>query len=840
MPAGARGKPRVILVCALLLAAPAWPQGYRLAADRVAVDERDWAQWEVAAGTVQFGPQGVRPHLIREQINAALDAPNFASDDGVPGGVRAAGVNAAEAGQVIDGQAQTFWEPDLDAPLRDWWVEIDLGRLVWAHQIVVKFAPEGLGDPFLQFKVLTSNGLPAFSQSKALRFAPAGRSEGLNKTQRVFEFELKPSQEADAGFVGDMFQFVQIVATASARGQGHEVSEARWHSLPAVERGDVLYFLRESSGVLRPIDRAQHAALSAERAGPIQYYRRERPRLAEVEVWTQGDNISLGALRRGGLIGGTSNSGTERLAVDGNYKTVWPEQVGVSGGEHIDVEFDRELLFDLGTWFWVSRVVIGFDRENIAHGFTGAFPNYAINLSTGQRNPDGSLSYLALAVRETADQEPGRFSGLFPHIFYQDNAFPLTKARYFKMDYRVLIVPNWANAGIRELQLYGRGFLPQVTLQSGLMELGRDPRILSSIHWAADTPPGTQVQFRTRTGNQLNEEIHYFTTAGKEVTAAQYRKLLSFQRGDSTVSVVPGADWSSWSPFYAASDAPIASPSPRRYALVEAMLRSDDPGQGALLRQLHIALDWPLASQVLGEVQPRQTEQRGERTSFTLSLQPQFQADNRGFDQVLVVLPRGATVELEEVVVGAERVPATRRPTGADSLWVRLPAPVTDQAELVALQFSGVLYLASDAFAAQVGLGEGDERVWQRVDAKASRSLQVLTPLSGGLLGEVIASANPFTPNGDGINDVVELVFPVFAVQNAKALVLEVYGLDGQRVRHQAPVVASAAGVQRLTWDGRDDQGRLTPPGLYLCRVGVEVDAEGEQTTITKLIASAY
>ena len=827
-----------LVACALLTAATAWPQGYRLQADRVAVDESDWAQWEVAAGTVQFGPEGVRPHSIREQINAVLDAPNFVSAEGVPGGVRAAGVNSAEAAQIIDGQEQTFWEPDLDAPLRDWWVEIDLGRLVWAHKIVVKFAPEGLGDPFLQFKVLTSNGLPAFSQSKALRFAPAGRSEGLNKTQRVFEFDLKPSQEADAGFVGDMFQFVQIVATASARGQGHEVSEARWNRLPAEERGDVLYFLRESSGVLRPIDQAQHAALSAERAGPVQYYRRERPRLAEVEVWTQGDNISLGALSRSGLIGGTSNTGTERLAIDGDYKTVWTEQVGVSGGEHIDVEFDRELLFDLGTWFWISRVVIGFDRENIAHGFTGAFPNYAINLSNGQRNPDGSLSYIALAARETADQEPGRFSGLFPHIFYQDNAFPLTKARYFKMDYRVLIVPNWANAGIRELQLYGRGFLPQVTLQSGPMELGRDPRILSSIHWAADLPPGTQVQFRTRTGNQLDEEIHYFTTAGKEVTAAQYRKLLSFQRGDSTVSVVPGPDWSSWSPFYAASDAPIASPSPRRYAIVEATLRSDDPGQGALLRRMHIALNRPLASQVLGEVQPRQTEQRGERTTFTLSLQPQFQADNRGFDQVLVVLPHGATVDLEEVVVGAERVPVTRLPTGTDSLWVRLPAPVTAEAELVALQFSGVLYLASNAFAVQVGLGEGDERVWQRVDA--GRRLQVLTPFSGGLLGEVIASANPFTPNGDGINDIVELVFPVFAVQNAKALVLEVYGLDGRRVRHKAPVVASAAGVHRLTWDGRDDQGRLTPPGLYLCRVGVEVDAQVEQTTITKLVANAY
>ena len=185
---------------------------------------------------------------IREQINAVLDAPNFVSGEGVQGGIRAAGTNLAEAANAIDGQEDTFWEPDVEAPPRDWWIEVDLGRLVWARKIVVKFAPEGMGDPFLQFKVLTSNGLPAFSQSKAIRFSQAGRSEGLNKTQRVFEFDLKPLQEADTDFVGDMFQFVQIVATASARGQGHEVSETRWNSLPEEERGDVLYFWREFLG----------------------------------------------------------------------------------------------------------------------------------------------------------------------------------------------------------------------------------------------------------------------------------------------------------------------------------------------------------------------------------------------------------------------------------------------------------------------------------------------------------------------------------------------------------------------------------------------------------------
>ena len=133
---------------------------------------------------------------------------------------------------------------------------------------------------------------------------------------------------------------------------------------------------------------------------------------------------------------------------------------------------------------------------------------------------------------------------------------------------------------------------------------------------------------------------------------------------------------------------------------------------------------------------------------------------------------------------------------------------------------------------------QGADQVWQRVDA--GRDLTVFTPFTKAVLGEVVASSNPFTPNGDGINDVVELAFPVFQVQGAKALVLEVYGLDGRSVQRIEQAAETAAGVQRLTWDGRDRQGRLLPPGLYVCRVGVEVDAEDEQTTGTKLVASVY
>lgn len=809
----------------LLTAAAAWGQAYQLNDDGLNVAAEHWPAWNFPAGSLDFSAEGVRPAFVREQVNAALDASAFTYADG-QGGIRSAGTNLAGAANILDGREDTFWEPDLADALDQWWVEIDLGRLVWAQKVVVKFAAEGAGDPFLQFKVLTANGDPAFLQSESFNYLPAGHSEGLNKSQRVYEFELQPTRTVDPGLTGRLIQFLQVVATASDLGRAEQISAARWNSLPEQERGDVLYFRRESSGVLRPIDRAAYEAIEAPWQGPVQYYRREKPRLTEVEVWTVGDNISLGALERGGEIIGYGNLGAEKLTVDGEWGSFWSVEVGFSGNDPAVVFQDphRNIYFDLGTWYWVNRAAIVFGDR-----YSRAFPNYGIALSDGRRAPDGSLSYVALTGRGPEDAIEHR------SLLFQDNVFPLTKARYFRMNYT--LVEQSARPAIREIQLYGRGFLPEVSLASEPIELGRTPRILSAMHWTAHAPPGTQVRVRTRSGNQLDQHIRYFTSTGQEVNEAKYRKLLSFQRGDSTVTIIPGPDWSPWSLPNSVPGAPITSPSPRRYAMIEATLCSDDPDAAALLRSLRLALDAPLANQIRGEIAPNKTLQRGQPQTFTLLLQPAFQDGNRGFDQVLVELPPGAEVDLIDGAVGAEqygREQLERLPTGADSLWVRLPAPVVPGQDRVSLRFSGALYLVSNAFTVQVGHGP----MWQRVGA--GRNLTVFTPFTKAVLGAVTASSNPFTPNGDGINDVVELAFPVFQVQGAKALVLEVYGLDGERVQRIEQAAATAAGHQRLTWDGRDHTGRLLPPGLYLCRVGVEVDAEGEQTTSTKLVASVY
>ena len=466
-------------------------EGYRLEANRVVVDEDNWQAWNFPAGTVKFDDRGGRPQFANSEINAAFDAHTFFSADEEPGGVRKAGSNLRNAANIIDGNSSTYWEPDPNVPLRDWWVEIDLGRTVWARKIVVKFVDgvEVQGDPFLQFRLLTSSGLPAFLQSKTLDFIGAGRSEGLNKTQRVFEFYLEPNWEADPGFVGDQVQYVQIVATASAGGQGQAVSAQTWEEeLAEDERGDVVYYRRESSGVLRQIDRAQHEAISDEsQIGPVEYYRRELPRRAEVEVWTVGDNLSLTALERGGRIEGEHSKGSESMSIDGNYNSFWNEQVGFGGLAGIELDMDHHLVIDLGSWFWVNRMAIVFDRTAVSGSHGGAFPDYVVSLSDGSLNPDGSLAYTPMTTHTAV-------GGMrFPKIFFQNNLFPLTRARFLRMDYPVYIVGSWVSAGIRELQVYGHGFLPQVTLESQLIELGASPRILSTIEWEADTPPGTQI-----------------------------------------------------------------------------------------------------------------------------------------------------------------------------------------------------------------------------------------------------------------------------------------------------------------------------------------------------------
>jgi flagellar hook assembly protein FlgD len=106
---------------------------------------------------------------------------------------------------------------------------------------------------------------------------------------------------------------------------------------------------------------------------------------------------------------------------------------------------------------------------------------------------------------------------------------------------------------------------------------------------------------------------------------------------------------------------------------------------------------------------------------------------------------------------------------------------------------------------------------------------------SGQLIGDLQLAAPVFSPNGDGINDQLEVRFVALKAQDTEIKV-EVFDLAGRKI---AALIQSSHGSQQLfTWDGRDANGATAEPGVYLLRI--DLGAEAGDDTALRSIAVAY
>ena len=81
---------------------------------------------------------------------------------------------------------------------------------------------------------------------------------------------------------------------------------------------------------------------------------------------------------------------------------------------------------------------------------------------------------------------------------------------------------------------------------------------------------------------------------------------------------------------------------------------------------------------------------------------------------------------------------------------------------------------------------------------------------------------NPFSPNGDGIHDFLNISYVI--PDEIDQAVVEIYDMRGERVR----ILQLFTGVGDMTnrtdglvWDGKDESGNYVPFGIYVCRVEV-------------------
>ena len=740
----------------------------------------DWQRWSLPGGALEATATGISPTFVRRDVDAVTDAPLFG------GGIRGAGTDLAGAPGLLDGDPTTAWAPSPADLLKNWWVEVDLGRAVSARSIEISFDPQG--PPLAFFKVLASDGEPFFSNANSIISGTVRYNTRVN-----FSFNQEHLIQIDFGL--KPLRYVRIQADEAIAG-------------------------------------VQIAGVKVQSVGD---------NLA-LGIHQRGGNVSIvsevGSKTRE-LI---ESAGISNTLIDGDITSYWG--VAHRGGYGLQAEAQlAQFEFDLGALFWVDRVRILGDPSGLPPGGVDQLRgrNYAFNYlwyylfgSDGSRAPDGSLRWVQLGELLS---DPRNLQG----VRHFDEQFPLQKLRYLRLLFPMTDDRKWSVNGrigtTAEFQIFGEGYPAELVALSPIYDL-RGPAVIAAVDWQAQAPPGARVELRSRTGNLLDERYVFYNKDGEEVTQKKWEKLIPSFRGPIDTLRIPGSDWSPWSRPYERSGQEFASPGPRRYAQVEARLLSEDPLQGARLQTLTLRYGPPLAQQTQAEVAPAQALP-GQATDFTYYLRTTLSAESRGFDQILLNSSAGLEVTGLRVDGAAVAVRAVIEEGG-----VRLDLPqMMRRSALVEIDFRSTLYLNQtrfDAFLLNSALGEAVRQQADAGDATpevASEAVAVALPAGRHLIDELRLSAPLFTPNGDGIGDRLGLEFNLLMFYLPRPLRVEVFDLGGRKLRSLSQTEAEAGRVG-LEWDGLDEGGRLVPPGLYLLRVEAVGDAQTE--TVSRLVGVVY
>ena len=505
------------------------------------------------ADILQVGADGLRPTFFRRKINVAPTVTDFtypdlvrAGGDLVSGGATAKS-NDALANNIIDGDLNTFWEPDTPADfvsrltdpgdfyidgLRNWEIEIDLGRLVFADSLTIifpagQFEDEFLGDPVKSFALFASMGerfpLPLGNKFK---FSLIGQqathvvgSEGIQlvpvpSTQGRYvqmTFPLWPLDRADwdldglPDISGTFIHYVRIKITASDLwrdaflGAGEEARHT-YEALPQERRGALIYQRQTAGGLLVEIKdddnqtaAEKYQALPAEKRGPILYFSKEVPRIAEVQVWAKGDNYALHPEGRGGASFEGGGLGAPHLATDGVYDSEWQANTW-------SPIYDKGTAwYDLGAVFWVDNISVV--NKYVRESHQGAFLGPDILVSDGTL-----LKPVSMKDRDDFPQleETLQWNNIIseehidnhtPVVRIFRETFPRRKIRFLQIrDIDITGERSGAygsTSNLAEIQLYGEGYpvsvwaySPPITLTDSRGNFIR--KTLPRIAWEGD------------------------------------------------------------------------------------------------------------------------------------------------------------------------------------------------------------------------------------------------------------------------------------------------------------------------------------------------------------------
>lgn len=156
-----------------------------------------WQTWQFPRDLVHIDENGrLRMVEFRKGIDPVRSARQFVhptkTREDVRGGIWEAGSNSQTAFRSIDGDPETYWQPDADDHLFKWVMEIDLGRVVLAREVRLTFPDEEGARPFQQFSIFVSSGIRTRVGEDEFYYESVYRTSLPNRATSV-SISLQPS-----------------------------------------------------------------------------------------------------------------------------------------------------------------------------------------------------------------------------------------------------------------------------------------------------------------------------------------------------------------------------------------------------------------------------------------------------------------------------------------------------------------------------------------------------------------------------------------------------------------------------------------------------------------------
>ena len=405
---------------------------------------------------------------------------------------------------------------------------------------------------------------------------------------------------------------------------------------------------------------------------------------------------------------------------------------------------------------------------------------------------------------------------------------------------------------LAEFEIYGEGYVPAAGYVSNIIDLG-SLASLGSLRWGGRQDVGARVELSMRSGADSEPNTYWrytfrgdertrFDAKGRPLTLSSYTAL---EKGEKAGVTHDTENWDFWSPAYdfAAAQGPMAGSRPRRYVQFKADFLSAEHA-GGQLEYLEFSVSIPpLATQVLAEIAPLSAP-AGRSTPFTYRLKPSLNAGDLGFDTIEIdtpARPQGVdAVRISGHPVAFELVRLDPR-----GLALRIP-PIDLQGteELIEVDFRADIYKYGTIFAGRIYNSARPEEVAQALtpgdadELVEGEALRVdLEEIAAGAIQDLRLAPPAFTPNGDGINDLVLIEYNLLNLAGGVPVSLEVFDLSG-RMRAQVYADRQVSGRFGQPWDGTDEQGQLLQPGLYIVRL--KVDADQGTATSQAVVSLVY